>query len=155
MKLDLLIRQSYYVHHLAPIWDALPKERRGRVYVLPACIPDVQKHIASEYIEEYQDGGECGGRDYILTASYGDAIRPTRKNPSRSVVLMEHGIGLTFGNAVYADGTGQRNRISHFLYPNQHTANKVHPDLKHKPLAVIGVPKLDKWAGPQIFTMPA
>lgn len=153
--LDALIRQAYYVPHVAPIWNAVPKERRGKVYVSEVVMAEARQHIEAQWLEPYEDGGECGSaRNFILTAGYGDALRPTRQNKERRVILMEHGIGLTFGNAAYADGIGQRTRITHFLVPNQHTLNKLHPNLKDHPAAVIGVPKMDKWANKNSFTMP-
>jgi len=64
---------------------------------------------------------------------------------------------LTFGKPVYADGYGQRYKLAMFPVPNQHTLNKCMPELTSKPHPIVGVPKLDRWAGEfkQAHVMPA
>lgn len=144
MELDILARQSYYIDHLAPIWNALPDEMRGTFYVLDTKWESLKKLDYSHKIQLYVDDQFCG-HNPILTAAYGDAIRAVDFDNRRPVILMEHGIGLTFGKATYADGIGQRDRLSAFLMPNRVTAGKIAPELQHIPHPIIGVPKLDGW----------
>ncbi len=138
--LDCLITHQYYWPHIAPIWNALPVSERGVIYAseginFPDAIP-------------YTDMGDCG-HNPILCAAYGDAFRAVEFDSNRPVILMEHGIGLTPSDkAAYCSGTSEsRKKMAMFLLPNQYSANKAHPDLKHIPHVVIGMPKLDYLAG--------
>ena len=146
MTIDFIARQKYYLEHLAPIWNALTPDQRGVLYLTEPCIPLGQALFKEVHIIEYHDEGEAG-HNPILAAAYGDAVRAADFDPDRPVILMEHGVGLTFGKAAYADGLGQREKIDLFPVPNQHTQDKTHPDLRSRPHPIVGFPKLDPWAG--------
>jgi hypothetical protein len=73
-------------------------------------------------------------------------VKARTENATRIIILIEHGIGLTFGKAAYADGVGQRNLFDLLPVPNQHTSDKVSPEML-KPHPVIGMPKMDKYFG--------
>src|SRR5271157_613313 len=148
MLLDLIVRRAYYWDHIKPIWDALPEGRRGSVW-MPAGILDAIKARSPDvdhYYQPYEEGGQCGDNP-ILAAAYGDGVRAADANPKRSTILIEHGAGLTFGKAEYFDGLGQRAKFSLLPAPSQYIADKIDPELKKIPHPIVGVPKLDKWAG--------
>ena len=156
MKIDFLARQAYFVDHLAPIWDALPASERGVFYALNESVKTRALRLLShpnlaEYVEEGEQPGDSGHHP-IVTAGYGDAIRAADFDPQRPVVLLEHGIGLTFGKAAYADGLGQREKISLMPVQSRYVLQKVHPDLANKPHPVIGVPKMDRYL--EMFNSP-
>lgn len=144
-KFDFLARQSYYVDHLAPIYNALPATDRGQFFVLENMVRDYREKRVNQ-VYAYMDGGYCG-ENPIVVASYGDAVRAVESMPGRQVVLMEHGVGLTFGKAAYADGHGQRGLLSLIPLQSNYVLNKVHKELRHIPHPVVGIPKMDKWFG--------
>ena len=153
MVLDFLARRPYFLDHLLPIWEALSPAERGTFYVADNMMEIAAgRGIETEKNQPYRDDptkedcGDCG-HNHILTCAYGDAVRAANFDNKRKVILMEHGIGLTFGRGAYADGLGQRKKIDFFPVPNEHTKNKCHPELKDKPHPIVGMPKLDKWAG--------
>lgn len=149
MKFDFLARQGYLLDHLAPLWNELPEDQRGEFFVLGSRAQELaESRLKGGKVRDYLDEGPCGS-NHIIVASYGDSIR-AKTDPKRHVILMEHGIGLTFGKAAYADGLGQRALCSLIPVQSQYIANKVHPDLKHIPHPIIGVPKLDKWFKPRV-----
>lgn len=154
MQIDFLARQPYFIDHLLPIYLALPTHMQGDFYAMG----DVARNrlvgkVPAAKIRSYIDDGDCGGFP-IVTAAYGDAVRAATSNPQRRVILLEHGVGLTFGKAAYADGVGQRNRIAMMPVQNKFVLNKVHPELQHIPHPIVGVPKLDKWKDVQ-FKKPS
>ncbi len=156
MLLDFIVRRAYYWNHIKPIWDALPEGRRGSVWMpadileaIKAISPDVD-HYYQPFVERHtreiehigggavvardtsdhpnfiEEGGQCGDGP-ILAAAYGDAVRAADANPKRQTILIEHGVGLTFGKAEYFDGLGQRNMFSLLPAPSQYIANKIDP----------------------------
>ncbi|HND47902.1 MAG TPA: hypothetical protein PLL95_05035 [Anaerolineales bacterium] len=147
MRIDFLARQPYFVDHLLPIYLALPSHLQGDFYAMGATVRNrLVGKVPAQNIRDYVDDGECGHMP-IVTAAYGDAVRASTADPIRRVILIEHGVGLTFGKAAYADGAGQRNRFALIPVQNQFVFNKVHPEVKHIPHPIVGVPKLDKWKG--------
>lgn len=147
MPFDFLARQAYYIDHLAPIWNALPENERGEFFVMGPK-EYALKRLKSPKIQDYTEEGECGINP-IITAAYGDAVRAAdiwaKKGLKRHVTLLEHGVGLTFGKAAYADGLGQRGNFSLIPVQSLYVKEKVHPELKDIPHPVVGVPKLDKY----------
>jgi hypothetical protein len=137
MNLDFYATQTHYVDHLAPIWKSL--NTRGSFFV-------------PEEIKDYIQGcgnGEIGvpsGKNPVIVSAYGDLVRVFKDNPLAKVILMEHGIGMTFGTPAYADGYGRRKDVSMFLVQSQYVANKFDKRII-APVHIIGIPKLDKWAG--------
>lgn len=146
MPVDFLARSPYLVPHLVPIWDKLDPSERGVFYANGAEVENaLAMEIDNRFLVAYQDGGDCGDNP-IVTAAYGDAVRAADYNTQRPVVLMEHGIGLTFGKAAYADGLGQREKLSLMPVQSEYVLRKVHPEIAHKPHPVVGMPKMDAWA---------
>jgi hypothetical protein len=149
MKIDFFARRTHFIDHLLPIWRALSDEIRGTFYV-------------SAYLKEYaeREGFEAGlvpratgdplsgapkGTDPVLTTAYGDIQEAWRARSTRTLILMEHGVGLTFEHPGYAGGLGMRRRVALFLAPNEFIRAKTARSLPLAPQVVIGTPKLDEW----------
>lgn len=148
MTIDAYASQRHYIEHLAPIWNALPENRKGR-FVIPAGMEDTAGQKLRPGWEKIHKGTEdtAGQAGTILTCSYGDMVHAWRIQPNRRFILTEHGIGCTFGTAAYADGHGRRSLAGMFLMPNEYTAAISRIAQPGIPAAVIGLPKLDRWAG--------
>jgi hypothetical protein len=156
MILDFLARRPYLIQHLAPVWNALSASERGVFYfqgndTKAYALLKLKSPKLVEYIEVNEQPGECGYGP-ILAAAYGDAVRAADFYLERPVILMEHGAGLTFGKPVFADGSGQRTKLACFPVQSKYVLGKIHPEIASKPHPIIGVPKLDRWAGQ--FDMP-
>ena len=135
MKLDFYASQPHFIDHLKPIWEAFPQ--RGRFFVPE----ELHAYNAVESVV-----GLPSTIYPVLVASYGDFVTLIRDHPQAKIILMEHGIGMTFGTPAYADGYGRRANVAMFLVQSQYVANKFDPRII-APRRIIGIPKLDKWAG--------
>lgn len=138
---DFYASESHYLDHLAPVYLALPIERRGLFYA-PSQIAE---HAKTYGVKTVGDNLRTGDRVTVV-ASYNDLRTVRIKNGLRRIVLTEHGCGLMAGagHTSYAGGSGYRSSVSMFLCPNDYvkTANeRKYPNI---PAVVVGCPKLDK-----------
>ena len=126
MRLNFYFTQSHFADHMYPIWNAW-QEKGNKWEVFNQDIP-----VSIDAP--------------VLVAGYGDLVSVVKAHPEAKVILMEHGIGMTYGTPAYADGYGRRKNAAMFLVQSQYVANKFDPRIT-APRHVIGIPKLDKWAG--------
>lgn len=151
--MDVLATERHFVDHLAPVWDALPAQQRGRFLVDPQLVA----HAASLGIEAtpveratrpLYPRPNFGGPP-LLVASYGD-IKVGRRMGYGPFVFIEHGAGQSYAgsrgasgrNGSYAGGE-DREDVGLFLVPNQHSADRfgtVYPDAR---VEIVGSPRLD------------
>lgn len=151
MKLDFYASQTNMIDHLAPVWDALPAEARGTFYVTESVRTHAWMKLKHQLYLFVINKKALPQSPYpILTASYGDMLNAWKQDPGRKLVRMEHGVGITFGTAGYADGKGRRDKVELYLFPNAYLAAK-HRALYGIPYQVIGTPKLD-WVTSHHFT---
>lgn len=121
MVVDALATQPHYEDHIRPVWDALGPQQGTFRTGLPAL-----------------------GTNPLLVAGFADVKRAGR----RPVILMEHGVGQTYGrnHPSYAGGS-QRDRVTLFLNPSERVAELNRSRYPGTAQAVIGVPLLDRWVG--------
>lgn len=148
-KLDVLAGAAHYIDHLAPVWNALPKTRRGTFYVLPE-----HADLAAAKVEQFsiEDVDPKAVDTPILVAGSGN-LNTVRRLGRKHVALMEHGCGLSYGgdrgyrgaaaraSSSYAGGEGRNADL--FLHPGLHPAQR---DLAVDPtrrVRVIGSPRID------------
>lgn len=149
---DFFARRSNYVDHMAPVWFALDEDIRGSFYV-PALIQEYAIAKGLDVVPLKPPGINNkldvapGGDGPLVTCGYNDLQRALHKKPRRPMIFMQHGIGLTFQNNAYAGGAGMQRDVSLFLDPNEHTRALIAKTFPHKPGAVIGTPKMDKFSG--------
>lgn len=163
MKIDFFARREHFVDHMLPVWQKLPKENRGEFYLHHSVVnyaikcgldySEIVQLIKSDKPDSLMI--EVYGDNPLVCSAYGDMVNAYKYNPNRVYILMEHGVGLTFGNnAGYAGGLGLRLAADCFLAPNEYIAKKTESVLDTTQY-VIGTPKLDKWAGNSFhYTMP-
>lgn len=136
--LDLVASRRHYLDHLLPVWRVLPPEVRGDVYLDPSflgVIPGARPLTA------------IGAIDRLTLVAAGDDLN---RCAGRRVVLMEHGIGQSYGgdpddpisrNPAYAGGEGRHN-VSLFLAPNPTAAARDQERYPHARVEVVGSPIL-------------
>lgn len=137
-KLDIFARRKHYIDHLAPVWNAMPADRRGICYVNDQCLDYATEKIGAGVVPVLD---LPQGDDPVLVCAYGDMNRASRAG--RILINMEHGTGHTFGTPAYPDGRGKRDEIDFFLAPNDYTARKIR-SIRMKPVRVVGTPKMDR-----------
>jgi hypothetical protein len=159
ISIDFFARRTHFLDHMASVWMALPPRMRGRFY-----IPEVlrtyalKKGVAEQGMFLLTCRNErptsCVtppfGLNPIVTSAYGD-MEMVGSYDRRPLILMEHGVGLTFNNRQgvtnpgYGGGMGNRAWVSLFLSPNDYIAAKTRAAFPDAPITVIGTPKLDHW----------
>jgi hypothetical protein len=144
-QIDLLASQKHYIDHIAPVWDALPEERRGTFWVIDNCFQYAAQAVHYPlHLHSYENNSPDTFSDNpILVCAYGDMLYAHKINPSRPIFMMEHGTGHTFGTSAYPNGPGKRDYVSLFLAPNEYTAEKISA-VRSTPVEIIGTPKLDR-----------
>lgn len=133
VRIDCAGTQPHYLKHLAPIWAALPEENRGGLLIPPAL------RLLAASLGMVSDRPTSGNT--LLAAGWSD-VQGSRSWKRR--VLLEHGVGQTYGargHAAYAGGKGRAGRVELYLCPNERvaTANK---DLGQ--CIVVGSPYFDQ-----------
>jgi len=149
LPVDAFARRQHYIDHIAPVWNALKKEMRGKFYI-PAHL---ETYALAKGIENLVIAPKIGhdvmnvfpdGLGPIIVAAYGDMIFAVRRVPQRTIIFMEHGVGITFGkHPGYAGGGGTRKRIDLFLNQNERVQALNQKAFPRTPGVVIGTPKLD------------
>lgn len=134
-RLDVYASRGHYLDHLAPIWRALPPERRGRFIIDHAIAGEARRRGLD------CEPGTPGLGPPILVAGMVDAVK------GRPVALLEHGAGQTYGNRhrSYAGGVA-RDHVSLFLCPGPAVARANRDAYPAAAVAEVGCPKLEALA---------
>lgn len=149
----MCVGEPHYLHHLWPIWRALPEEMRGTVYVTPSARPRLAQALEDELqrlqitARRLRQGRPDGS--VALVASYGDLTFARRAGCSR-VIYAEHGAGQTYVGLEGRRGQSyiggpDRELVAGALLPGPHQLavhQRLHPDV---PAWSVGCPKLDEW----------
>jgi hypothetical protein len=146
VKLDILAGEVQFVHHLAPVWHALPEDVRGDFLVWPS------PHSSQPFdavIAAAEDRGirpvleATDQRRPVLVTSYGDHTKARTRR--QHIARMEHGIGQSFITSNHPSYAGGRNArdVSLFLTPNEHSAERWRKAYRSTRVEVVGCPKLD------------
>lgn len=147
MRVDLLASERHFLDHLAPIWHALPAERRGEVHVYDQLLEHA-KSLGLVGKGHRSTGGAAqllrGRRGVVMTASYRDL--KTARDAGRQVVYAEHGAGQSYSdNQTSYAGGANRLGVCLLLVPGEHPAERnrrTHPAIRQE---VVGSPKMDAW----------
>ena len=150
-KVDFYASEPHYLDHIVDIWNKLPNEYKGILYVgvndedkLEHEINMVQYALDKHSLNAIHiDNIEHNNR-LLLVPGVGKRMTQL----GRSLILIIHGAGQSYvshsGKRWGPGGTG-REQVYLFLNPNEycHTLNTTHyPKAKSK---IIGCPKMDKW----------
>jgi hypothetical protein len=144
--IDALASQPHYLRHLYPVWQALPEEYRGTLYLTGRASWEAPFYDTGRvYSGLFQRPGPR-----VLVASQTDY---RQVSTGRRVIYMNHGAGQSYGgdpdpavsrDASYAGGDGQ-DRTDLFLVPGPHPAQRCRERYPDIPVVEIGCPALDSW----------
>lgn len=138
--IDLVASRFHYWSHLQPVWQALPAEVRGDVYLsagFRAVTPNARP--LSDLIDPTPAGR------VTLVAAYED-LRAL--GPTRAPILFEHGVGQSYGGSRdsafasgYAGGAERGSAVA-FLHPNRQAADRDRAAYPNAVVEVVGYPRL-------------
>lgn len=141
-RIDFLASFPWYAEHLIPVWEALPKQHRGKWF----ASRETAVFLKTRGIEA-DISGATANKAPMLVASSGDMFRAAKLG--RPIAMMEHGAGQSYGgdrnarhHSSYAGGAS-RELVELFLHPGPHPAKR---DMDRYPKAhveIVGCPKLD------------
>lgn len=145
--IDAFASRPHYLRALLPVWEALPPEHRGTLYVGGRLVGDPQA-TAARALPKNMTLLSAGPR--VLVASQLDYQTVAAR---RRCVHMQHGAGQSYGGdsdpavsraSSYAGGDNQ-DRTDLFLVPGPHPAQRCRARYPYIPVAEIGCPALDRW----------
>jgi hypothetical protein len=159
MAINFLAGECHFAAHLYPIWEALPRELRGRLVLVQSGRSSNRPGQLKQYADRLN--GHCGmsfnthheALNYlrrtsdghpVVTASVMDLRMAARSGLPQ--VFCEHGAGQTYSSRhpSYAGGAN-RPGVALFLCPNERVAGINRTYYPRIPAVVIGCPKLDRW----------
>jgi hypothetical protein len=128
--IDAYATLPHYWDHIRPVWEALPPEHRGTLYLGPR----------SGVVKPPGQRQPVGPGPLTLVASWADLDRIRQ----RRVVLMEHGAGQSYSDRhpSYAGGL-ERETVDLFLCPGSHSVQRNAVAYPSVPVVQIGSPVLD------------
>ena len=148
--ISVLVSERHFLDHLAPIWHALPENRRGVFLVTrPELIPWVEGRgiTGAEVLNFGLHKARAPGP--FLTASSGDLRRIIdRWGPLTPQIYLNHGAGFSWlglNHTSYAGGGHWLDRVGLFLDPNEYAARRNRKSHPKAMVRAIGCPKLDHW----------
>jgi hypothetical protein len=152
LPVTFVATEPQFVEHVAPIWQALPEEYRGRLYVghkpgrsERALLVARRLYGIAASENGYPPGEQLG---ICMTVAVGD-LSVTRAGSTRlRFVFGEHGCGLTYqGASTSYIGSSARAKCDAILVPSERCV-----ELQTEATPLIDVvnigssPKLDEWA---------
>lgn len=144
---DFWAAERHFVDHLAPVWHALPENRRGSFWTKPSLVAHARSRNIDARAADGTPRALLSGTGPVVTAAWGQARRVLRS--SRPVVLLNHGSGQTFvdvSHPSYSGGSPEvRRMLALFLEPGPHAAEATLASIPSARVAQIGSPKMDVW----------
>lgn len=157
MRLDFLAGEPHFIHHLVPVWKALPENLRGEFIIRKSIYARVS---LGELVDEAKKAGipavtePADPERPILVASWGDQ-KDAQEADRIHIARMEHGIGQAFigSDASSYAGGARCEQVGLWLCPNDYSASRWKERYPHARVAIVGCPKLDtlpkRRAGPK------
>ena len=134
--IDGYASQPHYLRHLQPIWQALPAEMMGAVYV-GLNVNELGPY--GTYLGlPVKKGRPPGNGHPLLVAGGSDLVY----YEARPVVFVEHGVGQSYqgiSDVSYSGGIG-RTAVRLFLCPNEQAAAANRASYPDTPAVVVGCP---------------
>ena len=147
MKISALASEPHFVDHLAPVWDLIPPELRGKFYTGERGGTGSLARTRKLGVQSVQSGLPVG-RGIVLCAASGDLAKTTNTAPHARVAFFEHGCGLSYNTrqSSYA-GAISRPNVDLFIFPNEFSAAKQREVHDRRIESIGSSPRLDRWVG--------
>ncbi len=147
-SIDGYATETHFVDHIAPVLNALPPQRTGRLFVSAMILQHaLNSHIVVEPVDNAGITTFMATYNKIcLTASF--LNMQTIAAVTENCILMEHGAGQSYGGShtSYAGGDGRDNVLA-LLATNEMAAARNRTRYPNIISEVIGCPKLDPFIG--------
>lgn len=152
--IDAAASEPHYLDHLAPVWNAIPRQHRGQFLVPDALVGRARaRGVAADEITAWRSATA----EFGIAASYRDLVWLG----DRPAILMEHGAGQSYGgdptsarHVGYAGGDGRENVVL-FLNPGEHPRRRNAERYPEATSLAIGSPRLDQLLELAAETAPA
>lgn len=144
-----LSRRSHLAEHMAPVWLALPEEARGPFLVVDDSAERAAQRMGVPTVRTKSPQRIGRPLGPVVVAGYRDLL--TVNGKSDRIVLMQHGIGQSYGGR--RDGAGDwigspggldREHVSLFLHPGGRPAAQDRERYPKARVEVVGSPRLDR-----------
>ena len=151
MPPDFFARRTHFVDHLAPIWNELNGHKEKGIFYVPRYLYEYARDRGLKVQAIPPRAGRKDinvrppGNGPLVACAYNDMEQGYLSYAQRPLILMEHGVGLSFGHPGYGGGIGLRKRVCLFLAPNQNIYNKTSGVFPEAPQVIIGTPKMDAY----------
>lgn len=134
--IDVYCSLTHYADHLAPVWLALPPERRGTFHAEPRAVSALRSYGITA-----RQGRPGKARRLVIVAGAHDIWR-VRSHPA---VLVEHGAGQSYGDHDDPGWSGgmKRDGAVLFLCPNEPSAARNRGPYPDTPSLVVGSPRVE------------
>lgn len=135
-SVDAYASLGHYIDHLAPVWLALPPERRGTFHAEPRALPALRSYG----IQGRQ--GKPGRAPRLVIVAGAHDIWRVRPHPA---ILIEHGAGQSYGDSTDPGWSGgvKREGAVLFLCPNEPSAARNRDPYPGVPSLVVGSPRVE------------
>ncbi len=147
--IDFVARTRHYIDHLAPIFLALPEDRRGAFYTKRGLIAHARLRgvaVARSYGTRTNLVRLLRRRTGLVVTTGVKDLRIARRS-GRPQIYNNHGAGFTYSNQhpSYAGSRRGRRGVVLFLCPSMRTVEVERRAFPKIPGVAIGCPKLDSW----------
>lgn len=143
LTVDAYCSERSYLDHVLPVWNALPPDLRGQLFVAGPAATELNRLPAKT--RHGQPNRRVGPP--VIVASPQDHLVVRQ----RGTIFVEHGAGQTYGgdpttarHPSYAGGT-RRDNVRLFICPNENVARRNRLAYPGSDAVVVGCPKLDPW----------
>jgi len=153
-RVDFQAGERHFVDHMAPLWFALPEERRGGFYTGFPNPTDPRFDLAARQAKSlgirpkpsYLPRGHEG---LAVVCSVSDLAAGRREAPRTRFVFTEHGCGITYNRRGPSFlGSKERKSVDLIITPNPRAAaiqRDATPAIRVESIG--SSPRLDRWAG--------
>lgn len=147
--IDVVATESHFVDHTLPVYEALPEELRGRIYVGKGKPSNryAAAHVRAAGHTPVLGLPPASSAGLTLVAAVGDLTAVNRLSPRRRFAYMEHGCGISYGGhrASYIGGK-KRPACEVIFTPNEWTADIQRDATPWIDVVSLGsTPRLDRW----------
>lgn len=141
----------HFIDHIAPVWLALPPERRGPFFVHP----DLRDHAEKRGIPADPYHGYIDYEGPYMVANHGNMKEVLKSE--MPCIHIEHGCGLTYTGGNDSPSMFPLHKLGRFanviIVPGSNLADRYRRAYPQSQVFAVGSPKMDKWCN-RTVTVP-